>query len=153
MTKPHQHRVYRSAKIETYNKWEQTVKESVVKPDLETEFYTQERCYITEMTNGPEDPELSIARVRVEPTVTTAWHRLKDTAERYVILSGEGRMEVGNLPSQQVRTGDVVLIPPNCPQRIVNTSAKDLIFLAICTPRFVNEAYEDLEEALLEHTP
>ncbi|MEH6568751.1 MAG: cupin domain-containing protein [Halioglobus sp.] len=122
--------------------------ESIVVPDLASEFYTDERCYITEMTNGPEDPELSIARVRVEPTVTTAWHRLKDTAERYVILSGEGRMEVGDLPSQQVSTGDVVLIPPNCPQRISNISAKDLLFLAICTPRFVNEAYEDLDEAL-----
>ena len=122
--------------------------ESIVTTDLETEFYTDELCYITEMSNGPEDPELSIARVRVEPTVTTAWHRLKDTAERYVILSGEGRMEVGNFPSQQVGTGDVVLIPPNCPQRICNTTTQDLLFLAICTPRFVNEAYEDLEETL-----
>ena len=122
--------------------------ESIVKSDLKTEFYTDERCYITEISNSLDDPELSIARVRVEPTVTTAWHLLKDTAERYVILSGEGRMEVGNLPAQQLGTGDIVLIPPNCPQRVSNTATQDLLFLAICTPRFVNEAYEDLEEAL-----
>jgi mannose-6-phosphate isomerase-like protein (cupin superfamily) len=122
--------------------------ESIVRPDLETEFYTAERCHITEFSNSPDDPELSIARVRVEPTVTTAWHLLRDTAERYIILSGEGRMEVGGLPAQQVATGDIVLIPPNCPQRICNTTTADLLFLAICTPRFVNEAYEDLEEAL-----
>lgn len=122
--------------------------ENIVKPDLETEFYTDERCHIIEYSNSPDDPELSIARVRVEPTVTTAWHLLRDTAERYVILSGEGRMEVGSLPAQQVTTGDVVLIPPNCPQRICNTATQDLLFLAVCTPRFVNEAYEDLEEAL-----
>jgi mannose-6-phosphate isomerase-like protein (cupin superfamily) len=39
----------------------------------------------------------------------------------------------------------VVLIPAACPQRITNTGAGDLVFLAICTPRFTYEAYEELE--------
>jgi oxalate decarboxylase/phosphoglucose isomerase-like protein (cupin superfamily) len=38
-----------------------------------------------------------------------------------------------------------VYIPPGCPQRIANIGAADLVFLAICTPRFVRDAYEDLE--------
>jgi oxalate decarboxylase/phosphoglucose isomerase-like protein (cupin superfamily) len=39
----------------------------------------------------------------------------------------------------------VVLIPPACRQRIANTGAGDLVFLAICTPRFSYDAYEELE--------
>lgn len=109
------------------------------------EFDTHERCAILELSNSPHDPEASIARARVAPGVTTRWHRVADTAERYVILEGSGRMEVGNLPPQDVTPGDVVLIPPSCRQRIANTGAEDLVFLAICTPRFRPEAYEDLE--------
>jgi hypothetical protein len=30
-------------------------------------------------------------------------------------------------------------------RRIANSGATDLIFLALCTPRFLAEAYEDLE--------
>ncbi|MEA2093868.1 MAG: glucose-6-phosphate isomerase family protein, partial [Pseudomonadota bacterium] len=58
-------------------------------------------------------------------------------------------MEVGELAPQEVKAGDVVLIPPMCRQRITNTGAEDLIFLAICTPRFSNEVYEDIEDRLL----
>ena len=54
-------------------------------------------------------------------------------------------MEVGSLPLQEVNPGDVVLIPPDCRQRITNTGQEDLIFLCLCTPRFIPEAYEDLE--------
>jgi mannose-6-phosphate isomerase-like protein (cupin superfamily) len=108
------------------------------------EFYFQEGCYITELANGPEDPEVSIARARVPPGVTTRWHRVKDTVERYVILKGTGRVEVGTRAAEDVSPGDVVLIPRSSPQRITNIGNDDLIFLAICTPRFLPEAYEDI---------
>ena len=122
------------------------MKESVKHLDVSDEFYTPERCYITELSNTPDDPEVSIARARMEPGVTTRWHRLSGTAERYYIVKGKGRVEVGNLPPQQVNEGDVVLIPPMCRQRITNIGSEDLIFLAICTPRFSNDCYEDIEK-------
>jgi mannose-6-phosphate isomerase-like protein (cupin superfamily) len=109
------------------------------------EFYTPEKCFIIELSNTPDDPEVSIARARVAPGVTTRWHRVKETAERYVILKGKGRVEIGNLAPQDVEAADVVLIPPSCPQRITNIGQEDLIFLAICSPRFTNEAYEDID--------
>jgi oxalate decarboxylase/phosphoglucose isomerase-like protein (cupin superfamily) len=56
-----------------------------------------------------------------------------------------GLVEVGDLPPQQVTAGDVVLIPPECRQRIANTGAADLVFLAICSPRFQQQAYEDID--------
>jgi len=108
------------------------------------EFYTDEGCFIVELSNSAEHPELSIARARVEPGVTTRWHRLRDTTERYVMLEGAGVVEVGE-QKRKVAEGDVVVIPPMVRQRITNVGSGDLIFLAICTPRFRGENYEDVE--------
>lgn len=122
------------------------MKEEIKKQNLKNEFYTGERCYITELSNSPDDPEVSVARARVEPGVTTRRHRLKGTTERYCIISGRGLVDVGTLPPQEVAAGDIVLIAPMCPQRITNIGKDDLIFLAICTPRFVPDAYEEVED-------
>lgn len=110
------------------------------------EFYTPEECYITELSNTHEDPDASIARVRVEPGVSTRRHRLTGTFERYYVIDGRGRVEIGELPPQEVNAGDIVLIPPMCPQSITNIGPEDLVFLAICTPRFSNDVYEDIED-------
>ena len=56
-----------------------------------------------------------------------------------------GCVEVGELQPQNVTAGDIVLIPPMCRQRITNIGATDLVFLAICSPRFSNEKYEDID--------
>ncbi|MEC5387785.1 cupin domain-containing protein [Uliginosibacterium sp. H3] len=109
------------------------------------EYFFGEGCYITEWSNSPDDAAASIARARVLPGVTTRWHGLDGIAERYVILAGKGSVEVGKLPAMPVEPGDVVVIPPGERQRIRNTGDADLVFLAICTPRFVVEAYVDLE--------
>jgi len=122
------------------------MKASIKPRDLSAEFYTSEKCYIAEQSNSPDDPELSIARARVEPGVTTRWHRLAGTTERYYILAGRGLVEIGELPAQEVNPGDVVLIPPMCRQRITNSGPDDLVFLALCTPRYTTQAYEDIEE-------
>lgn len=120
---------------------------AVITPmDPTAEFYTPERCYIVELSNTADDPEVSIARARVAPGVVTRWHRLDGIAERYVIVEGRGRVEVGSLAPQDVGIGDVVVIPPSCPQRIANSGQGDLVFLAICTPRFRPEAYEDIDD-------
>ena len=104
------------------------------------EFLTQERCHIVEVANDAGDEALSIARARVEPGVTTAWHWLEGIAERYLIVSGAGRVEVGDAMPAAVGPGDVVRIPAGVRQRITNTSATDLVFYALCTPRYREEA-------------
>lgn len=108
------------------------------------EYYFAEGCFITELSNSRDDPEVSIARARVESGVTTRWHRLSGTTERYVIFEGRGRVEIDGLSPRDVKAGDVVVIPPLAPQRISNTGATDLVFLAICSPRFVEDAYENI---------
>ncbi len=62
-----------------------------------------------------------------------------------MILEGTGRVEVGALAAQDVGPGDVVLIPPGCRQRIASIGDRDLVFLAVCTPRFRPDAYVDID--------
>lgn len=118
---------------------------AVLAYDATAEFPTAERCRITELSNSAADAELSVALARVAPGVITRWHRLHDTAERYVIMSGHGIVEVGDAPPTPVGPRDVVLIPPGCRQRITNSGSIDLVFLALCTPRFEPRAYEDVD--------
>ena len=118
---------------------------TVIRPDPAREYYTEERCYILEMSNSAADEALSIARARVEAGVTTALHRVLDTVERYVILAGTGRVELGSDPPQMVGVGDVVLIPAGVEQRITNTGESELVFLALCTPRFRAINYQHTE--------
>tara|TARA_R110002096_G_scaffold355114_1_gene548328 strand:+ start:2923 stop:3273 length:351 start_codon:yes stop_codon:yes gene_type:complete len=108
------------------------------------ETWTSERCFITELLNDAAYPEVSIARARVEPGVTTQLHTL-DVAEWYVIESGIGRMSVGRDAPRLVGPGDVVTIPADCPQKIENHGESDLEFLCVCTPRFLLQHYTSLE--------
>ena len=106
-----------------------------------TEFLTAEGCAILEVSNDAGDASVSISRARVPPRITTEWHRLQNTDERYIIISGRGRVEVGDLPPELVGAGDVVRIPANMPQRIANMEDEDLVFFCVCTPPFTQAAY------------
>ncbi len=110
------------------------------------EYFTEERCYITEFHNTPDDPGVSLAQARVEPGITTKWHAVIDTVERYVILSGTGIAEVGDQPPLTLNAGDHLVIPAGERQRIQNVGDKDLIFHCICTPRFDWNNYRSLED-------
>ena len=123
------------------------MKETMKKQNQKKEFYTAEKCYVTELSNTPDDPDVSIAHARVKSGVTTRWHRLKGTFERYFIISGIGVVEIEEKSPQEVTADDIVLIPPMCRQRITNIGKDDLIFLAICTPRFTQDIYEDIDDA------
>ena len=121
------------------------MKPNVIKSNPDSEYYFVEGCHILEVSNTSDDPSLSIARARVAPGVTTRRHRLHGVTERYLILEGLGLVDVGDLSEQPVAAGDVVIIPPGCPQRITNTGDGDLIFLAVCTPRFTPDCYRDID--------
>ena len=117
----------------------------ILKAHEADEYYFEEGCFILELSNSPADPDVSIARARVKAGVITKLHRLKGVVERYVILSGIAKVEVAGLEPQQLSAGNVVIIPPLCPQRITNIGTEDLVFLAICTPRFTENVYENLD--------
>lgn len=121
------------------------MQEKIIPYNPQDEFFIDEGCHIIELSNSSEDTDVSIAQARVKPGVTTRWHRLAETIERYVIISGTGLVEVGELAPTAINPGDVVLIPALCKQRIRNTGGQDLVFLAICSPRFSSSCYEDIE--------
>lgn len=110
----------------------------------QSEFWTEERCFITELHNSDASPEASLAVTRVEPGVTTQLHRLDGVTERYIVRKGEGILEVAGI-SRPLGLGDQFVIPPGTPQRIANTGAGDLEFYCLCTPRFVPASYINLE--------
>ena len=108
------------------------------------EFYTDERCYIRELHNCEQSPQMSLAIARVEPGVTTQLHALQGVAETYVLKQGSGVVEVDH-QSQDVSVGDSVMIAPGVAQRITNTGDVDLVFYCVCVPRFKVECYVGLE--------
>lgn len=108
------------------------------------EVWTAERCYISELLNTAGQPEVSLARTRVEPGVTTQLHQLS-VAEWYVIESGRGLMRVGDEAPYPVGPGDTVSIPKHTPQQITNSGHEDLRFLCVCTPKFSQDCYTSLE--------
>jgi mannose-6-phosphate isomerase-like protein (cupin superfamily) len=122
------------------------LKPAIIPVDESAEYFFVEGCFINELVNTPDDAQVSIARARLTPGRTTRWHYLRDTTERYVIVAGQGRVEVGDLPPQVVAPGDVVLIPPGVRQRIATAGDDDLVFLAICSPRFTPDVYVDCDE-------
>lgn len=129
-----------------------TTHPQIIRADESKEYFFEEGCYILELSNSPDDPTLSIARARLTPNTETQLHQLAHTIERYIILEGQGEVNLGNTSSstQQssidtypVSVGDVVLIPADCPQSIRNSGTGDLIFLVVCTPRFLPDNYRN----------
>ncbi|MEL6869739.1 MAG: cupin domain-containing protein [Pseudomonadota bacterium] len=108
------------------------------------EFWTDERCFITELINATSHPGASLARCRVTPGTLTQKHAL-DVDEWYVLLSGEGQIFVGGAPGYAVTGGDTVHIPRGQAQQIRNTGTVDLVFECLCMPRFTADAYRNLE--------
>ena len=120
------------------------------------EYWFSEGCFVDEWSNTPDDPACSICRARVPAGGLTRWHWLDATAERYVVLSGRGRMELGSAgaaspivttTTREVGPGDVVVISAGTPQRIAALGGEDLVFLAVCTPRFTPECYQTEPDA------
>ena len=117
------------------------MKPAVLPYDDAAETWSDEGCFINELSNRDVDPSVSVAQARVTPGVTTEAHRLDGIVERYVILSGEGSVDVEGLDRADVGPGDVVVIPAGASQPISNTGTDDLVFLCVCTPRFEQRRY------------
>lgn len=117
-----------------------------IQPDEALEYYTDEKCHILELLNTSSISDQSIARAKVKPGVTTAWHSLDHTSEIYYILEGQGKVEIGNEPPRIIKKNELIYIPQNVRQRIENIGDQDLIFLCICVPRFQQKNYQSIQE-------
>jgi quercetin dioxygenase-like cupin family protein len=112
---------------------------------VRAEAMIAEGCLITELVNGPDCPAVSLALARVPEGVRTRRHALDGIAERYVVRAGRGLMEVDGATAA-IGPGDVVTIPPGAAQCVTATEGW-LEFYCLCTPRFTEAAYRDLEGA------
>jgi mannose-6-phosphate isomerase-like protein (cupin superfamily) len=115
-----------------------------VRAQQSLEFYTEERCYITELCNSGYNAGASLAIARVEGGITTQLHALTGTTETYIVIDGVGQMEVDG-HTFAISAGDQVVIPPGVSQRVGNEGEADLRFYCLCTPRFQPECYVNLE--------
>lgn len=108
-------------------------------------YWTDERCFITELTNNDAASAASLAVARVEPGVTTQLHSLTGTTEVYIIRKGCGLAEIDGV-EQLLQVGDQAIIPAGAAQRIRNDGDTDLEFYCLCTPRFIPDCYVNLED-------
>jgi len=117
----------------------------LIRRDESREYLSDEGCYILELANSSADESCSIARARLPAGKKTRPHSLLQTIERYVILQGSGRVKVGDAAEETVLRYDVVHIASDVSQEITNTGDEDLVFLCVCTPRFRQAAYVELD--------
>lgn len=118
----------------------------IIKAEALKEYLTPERCFIYENCGvSTKDPAVSIARARVEHSVTTKTHHLEGVQEIYLIIEGQGKVEIEGLKPTEVNKGDTIVIPAGNKQRITNIGKTDLIFYCICTPAFTENCYHDDE--------
>ena len=108
------------------------------------EFWTEERCFITELINTPDQPDASLAIARLEPGVTTQLHALDGLRETYTIIKGTGLAEI-NGQFHRLNCNESLIIPAGAAQRITNDGLEDLEFYCLCTPRFTYNCYVNLE--------
>ena len=80
----------------------------------------------------------SLAEARVAPGQTTTLHFHPRTEEIYYVLSGEGRMQIGE-EVRRVGPGDAIAIPPGQTHQITNTGRETLKFLCCCAPGYEHE--------------
>ena len=114
----------------------------------QNKFSSDERCDINELLNQELDDSCSIAKACVAPGIKTQLHCVQHTSERYVILQGKGEVLINHETPRSVTCLDTVFIPPGVAQQIINTGDEELQFLCICTPRFKQENYRNLEDEI-----
>ncbi|HAM39621.1 MAG: mannose-6-phosphate isomerase [Elusimicrobia bacterium RIFOXYC2_FULL_34_12] len=107
------------------------------------EFIAGDNTILRELLH-PDKADLqlrySLAHAVLKPGKTSQPHKLK-TSEVYYILEGKGEMHIGK-ESKEVKSGQVVYIPPNIKQYIKNSGDSDLKFLCIVDPAWRKEDEE-----------
>jgi len=70
--------------------------------------------------------------VIVRPGQATHMHQHEDAEQVFHVLSGRGRLEIGEKPERfDMRPGDVVRVPPHTLHRISSAGEQDLRYLAV----------------------
>jgi mannose-6-phosphate isomerase-like protein (cupin superfamily) len=87
----------------------------------------------------------SLAHGYVDPGCYSLRHRLR-SSEVYYFIAGRGAFTVGDRVVQVTR-GDVVYVPPETDQSLVNTGMDPIEFLCLVDPAWKREDEDILESA------
>ena len=80
----------------------------------------------------------SLAEARLPPGAATRPHYHAATEEIYYVLSGRGRMRIGD-QERLVGPGDAIAIPPGSVHTICNIGSETLKFLCCCAPAYEHD--------------
>lgn len=87
--------------------------------------------------------KISFAKLIIEPGVQSRRHFHKETEEIYYILSGQGKVEVGN-DTFDIGPGHAIFLPLNVSHQIFNTGDQKLVFVCADAPVFdTSDVIED----------
>jgi mannose-6-phosphate isomerase-like protein (cupin superfamily) len=76
---------------------------------------------------------LAVTWVEVPPGAEQRAHSHPESEQVYVIVRGEGRMQVAG-DVEEVGEGDLILIPPGAEHGIVNDSSEPLVYVSAASP-------------------
>jgi mannose-6-phosphate isomerase-like protein (cupin superfamily) len=104
---------------------------------IQTPHGSEIRPLMDRTTSGIE--RCSLAEEILPAGAAVGRHHHLETEEVYYILSGSGRMTVGE-EMREVSAGDAIYIPRGQPHTLENTGAEPLKLLLVCGPAY---SYED----------
>lgn len=100
------------------------------------EIIANDGCRLRELLHPDRHPaalSYSLALAWVDPGKSTFPHGLSGEVEVYYIISGHGRMHIGD-EAREVEAGDAIVIPAGSEQWIENPGREALHFAAIVSP-------------------
>ncbi len=107
--------------------------------DDATPFTTADGSTIRVLLDGETGTRnQSLAEAWLEPGQTTQRHYHARSEELYVLLDGEGEMEVDGERSR-VRAGHAILIPPGARHQVTASGGGPLRFLCCCAPPYSHD--------------
>ena len=80
----------------------------------------------------------SLAEARIAAGTATHRHYHRASEEFYVLLEGEGRMEIDGV-SATVSAGDAILIPAGSWHQIIADAGSEIRMLVCCSPPYSHE--------------
>jgi mannose-6-phosphate isomerase-like protein (cupin superfamily) len=105
------------------------------------EIIANDLCALRELLHPDHDGQAvgySLAHAVIAPGQATLPHHLEGASEVYYLISGSGRMHIGD-EVRTVQAGDAILIPPGAVQFLENTGAIPIVLLAIVEPAWQPE--------------
>lgn len=116
------------------------MKKNIIFDHQLTSFVTKDSSEIREFCSPDmsDVKSMSLAEALIKPGNATIGHRHVNFEEIYFIMSGIGKMILGE-ETVVVGPRDTIAIPENTYHKIYNIGDEDLSILCSCSPRYTDE--------------